>query len=150
MIDTLVNITQIGANLATMAAVLAVWVAYKQWKSGVRSQQEATALGIWKDYIQLALSHPDLASPSPELSASHRKLAQFRQYEWFVSAMLFACEQIVALQPSDREWQASIADHLHIHRAYLASQRFNPDRYSLELRQLISRTALPGESRGAI
>lgn len=52
--------------------------------------------------------------------------------------MMFACEQIVALQPKDREWQASVADHLNIHKWYIQSSYFYPDRYSLELRQMIT------------
>jgi hypothetical protein len=144
--STLDEVTQIAANLATVAAAGGVWVAYRQWKSGVRSQQEATALGIWKDYVQLALAHPDLASPDASLLNGDRRSERFRRYDWFVSAMLFACEQIVALQPHDREWRASIADHLHIHRVYLSHPSFLPDRYSLELRQLL--TAVAGRASG--
>jgi Na+-translocating ferredoxin:NAD+ oxidoreductase RnfD subunit len=148
--DVLEKLIQLLAGVATIAGVAGIWVAYGQWKSGIRGQQEATALGIFKDYLQLALAHPDLASPAPDIHTLGRRSADFRRYEWFVAVMLFACEQIVALQPKDREWRSSVADHLNIHRHYLASSHFNSDRYSSELRQLISGAVRSIEAPDAI
>ena len=137
LIDVFGQLIQAAAGVATIIGVAGIWVAYQQWKSGIRSQQESTALGIFKDYLQLALTYPDLASPTPDLHKGHRQSPDFRRYQWFVSVMLFACEQIVSLQPDDTAWRASVADHLHIHRRYLASTAFKSDRYSRELRQMI-------------
>lgn len=134
---------QFGANVATMVGVVGVFVAYRQLHAGLRGQREATALGIWKDYLQLALAHPELASPGPDILAEDTKSKDYRRYEWFVSTMLFACEQIIALELDDTQWRESVQDHLNIHKSYLCNPEFRPERYSFALRKLITAVIRP-------
>lgn len=134
---------QFGANIATMVGVVGVFLAYRQLHTGLLGQREATTLGIWKDYLQLALTNPDLASPEPHILVEDRRSERYRKYEWFVSTMLFACEQVIALEPDDAQWRESVKDHLNIHRLYLCSPEFRPERYTLALRALITAVTRP-------
>lgn len=125
------------ANVATIVGAGGLIVAYLQLRAGLQGQREATALGIWKDYLALALQHPHLAAPQPYLTGVGRDSETFARYEWFVSMMLFACEQIVALQPRDREWRSTVQDQLRLHREYLRGTEFSANCYSKQLRALI-------------
>src|SRR4051812_23552184 len=99
--DKWVQLSQIGANVATILGVAGIIVAYRQLRAGQRGQREATAIGIWKDYLHLALDHPRFSLPQPYMTGAGRGTEDFTRYEWFVSSMLFACEQVLALEATD-------------------------------------------------
>ena len=141
---------QVGANVAAILGLVGVVLAYRQLHAGLRGQREATAIGIWKDYLHLALQHPTLAAPREFLTTSSRGTEEFERYEWFVSAMLFACEQIVALSPDDRAWRDTVLSQLRYHKRYLGGNYFEIAHYSPVLQGLIRQvTSEAGPARGS-
>lgn len=133
--------TQIAANLATTAGVVGLALAYRQLRASREAQREATAIGIWKDYLELALSHPELSLPQPAMVLLQRGTNAYKQYEWFVSAMLFACEQVLALEGESKGWQSTIESQLLYHHLYIRTVDFHPAHYSDELQRLVKQVS---------
>lgn len=129
--------TQIAANVATTVGVLGLALAYWQLRASRSAQREATAIGIWKDYLELALEHPSLSLPQPAIVLLERGSERYKKYEWFVSAMLFASEQVLALKGKDSGWQSTIKSQLAYHQLYLRTVDFEPSHYSSELQHLV-------------
>jgi hypothetical protein len=90
------------------------------------------------------MENPKLAVPSKYMTGAGKGTPDFERYEWFVSIMLFACEQIVALRPNDREWTATVVDQLRYHVAYLGDKQFGAVHYSPALRGLFSEALQKG------
>src|ERR1700760_4738050 len=92
----------VGAGATAVAAAVAIIAAiitYFQYKGAKQIQREATAKQIYSDYLKLAIEHPAFTSgkkPDDPLESE--------RYEWFVSYMLNACEQIVDVVGDDKEW----------------------------------------------
>jgi hypothetical protein len=120
-----------------------------------RSQREATAKNIYRDYIKLAFEHPDLANPSrsglnvteilPPLSSasSDDERAAWKRderYRWFVAFMLNSCDEIASTQRRNASWHTAIFGDLELHRDYLMCAKFRDDGgwplYSRQLRNI--------------
>ena len=140
--------SQIAANFATTAGVVGLGIAYWQLRSTRAIQREATAIGIWKDYLELALQHPKLSLPEPYMVLRNRGTEQYKQYEWFVSSLLFACEQVLSLEPDSDEWKRTVASQLSYHQHYLHTTDFEPGHYGPPLQAIIADTlaSLPPHS----
>jgi hypothetical protein len=86
----------------------------------------------------LAVEHPRLAGAYVSLAEFDDATGgEFERYEWFVSVMLHAAEQILELTGNDEVWRATIRDQVDYHREYLSSERFNRRHYSAALCQLM-------------
>jgi len=124
--------TIVTAVVAVLALVGVMW----QVRIGRLSQREATASALYGHYLSLAVQHPNLASASIEIPPKDTLNETFESYEWFVSLMLHAFEQILELTEGDEAWRGAIAAQIKYHDDYLLSERFEPDYYSLMLRKL--------------
>jgi hypothetical protein len=129
---------QRAANIATCVGVIGVFVAFRQLKSSREVQREATAIDVWKDFLHLALAHPDLAKPEPYMASQGSNYTKFSKYTWFVSAMLFAAERVLMLRDSD-DWEVTIMGQLRLHSDYFHTRDFDPSQYGRSLRALIGR-----------
>jgi hypothetical protein len=123
--------TAIGVFVALVAAV----ITYFQYSGSKGIQREATAKQFYGRYLELTIEHPDMARgrPSPEALESEK-------YEWFVSYMLNACEQILESSPGDREWRSWVKGQIVYHKKYICDPRFKKDEYgyySVEMKRLI-------------
>jgi len=116
----------VTAVLAWVTAVGAVLV-------GRKSQREATAKDIYRDYLKLAFQNPEVAEP--------RKGDALREerYRWFVAFMLTSCDEIVRIRPG-KDWRKAIFKDLESHLDYLRSDLFIEDGgwplYSPELKRI--------------
>jgi hypothetical protein len=125
--------------VAAVAAAIAVW----QVGSSQKSQREATTIGIWKEYLNLAFENPQFAEPEPFLIIKGKSDERFPKYEWFVSAMLFACEQVLLLEPKNKQWRAAVESQLAPHTEYFFTVDFVPDYYSNTLQEMIDEHLAP-------
>jgi hypothetical protein len=136
------------ADVATIvtgvAAVVALVGAAVQIREARRSQREATAAALYGNYLATAIQYPQLSAGRTRSPTGFS--ADFEQYEWFVSLMLHAFEQILALEPGDPVWRTTIADQLQYHRAYLVDERFVRNHYSGALIGLLDDLQMPRHS----
>ena len=116
----------LGGGLAqlalTVTAIVALGFAYLQIRISQRSQREATAREIYRDYLRLAFEYPGLASPEDD-----RKIIQDYKYRWFVAVMLNACEEILEVFKADKTWREVILAEMEYHVPYLHSKLFLAD-----------------------
>lgn len=127
----------IAADIATTIGVVALVPAYFQVRKSLQVQREATAIGVWKDFLSAALANPDLAAPQPYLTGAGRDSARFAKYEWFVAGMLNACEQLLVTFSKSEAWAQTVKAQLAQHRRYLTSSEFAAHQYSANLRSLL-------------
>lgn len=127
--------TIVTAIVALLALVGAVW----QVMVSRRSQREATASGLYGDYLALAVQYPRLASACCEGARKNRSTRdEFESYEWFISLMLNAFEQILDLTEGDMIWRKAITDQITYHRDYISSKGFVRGHYSSSLQELFA------------
>lgn len=124
----------VTAGVAVIALIGAIW----QVLAAKKCQREATAAELYGNYLTLAVEHPLLADGYVSIpDASEPPKEEFERYEWFVSVMLHAFEQILDLT-KDKVWRKAINDQLHYHKKYLAGPRFVAHHYSDDLVQMIA------------
>jgi hypothetical protein len=122
------DIVSAVANVVTAsAALVAIVIAVRQLHSSREVQKEATAKELYKDYLLLAFQNPNYSSPSyPIASPTYPSLKTdketFEQYEFYVSNMLFAIEEIHRLTDGD-DWTEVLTDQIKYHALYLKENR---------------------------
>ena len=134
------ELAELSTVVTGVVAVLALFGAVWQVRVGRRSQREATASALYADYLSHAMQNPRLASACIEVPQKDNSTEEFESYEWFVSLMLNACEQILDLTKGDKEWEATISAQLTYHSDYLLSDRFDRGYYSQGLFALLPRS----------
>jgi hypothetical protein len=130
--------TQLFANIATIAGVVGVIVAYRQFRSGAIAQKRATAVVAWSEYLRLALQHQQFARPEPYMTGKGIGTPVFSQYRWFVAAMMFAAEQVLDAHDGDKAWEDIVKAQLRYHKGFLHTDFFDPLVYSPVLGRLAS------------
>ena len=92
----------------------ALYVATDQIQSSNHSQRVATAQETYKDYLKLAIEHPEMADGDPPPKAA-------KSYGWFMSNFLYSAEQIFLLFPTDENWKKGLANQNQfcLHKGYL-------------------------------
>ena len=141
---TLAEWSNVSDIVTASVAVIALGGAIWQVVVARTSQREATASELYGNYLTLAVEYPMLASgqiPVPEVNGPTNE--DFERYEWFVSVMLHAFEQILELTAGDPIWRKAITDQIGYHRKYLASTRFIPGHYSDALCELFPKSDQP-------
>lgn len=138
-----VVVTEVISNVATavaaLAALLALGVAWFQVKAGREAQQETVAKEIYREYLRLALEHPRYAYPNYAHLSANPEGEDFQRYEWFVSFLCYASEEILEMFDDEPGWQSTIASQLSYHHDYIFSEHFVRGHYSEKLRELIGR-----------
>lgn len=133
------TVTQMASDIANVIVAIIAMVALAVAAKQLKAQRENTALETYRQYVRLALEHPEFSGPALQLADFNDKKTKER-YEWFVSYLLMAAEQILDLDPNNPEWLATITTQLGYHKEYLnSSGKQYLNHYSMRLRELIER-----------
>ncbi len=110
--------------MAFVALVFGIW----QIRSRERTSREATAKQTWMEYYLRCIEYPKYANP--ELSKldyknrnSMETAGKFFDYQWFVSFMLLACDEVILLR-GGAEWERFAENNISYHRDYIKSPAF--------------------------
>jgi hypothetical protein len=96
--------------LLTMAAVVGVKL---QIDASARQQREQSARDIYREYLNLSISRPELADPDYcKLMAG----PQHEAYLSYVEYLIYTSEQLLAADP---EWESGLDVRLNDHRQHL-------------------------------
>jgi hypothetical protein len=126
MSNLLTNWAQVAPGLTPLVALVAVVVAWRQLRLNRLNQRETIAKTLYREYLKTAIEKPVFANPdlakfdynAATIDDSHEK---FESYEWYISYMLHACEEILGIQKSDL-WRHTIRSQLNLHRSYLCGR----------------------------
>ncbi|SPF80282.1 hypothetical protein [Pseudoprimorskyibacter insulae] len=117
MNDTLVNRIGLIANIVTaLAALVAVVVIPLQISAADRIQNAQTAREIYREYLNLTIQKPELATADWCVLKSPRDQAA---YVGYVDYLLYTAEQAIDADP---DWAPVMRDHLSAHLPYLCSE----------------------------
>ncbi len=103
----------IVAVVTVISLVWAVWT----YRRNAQAQVQLLALGTLQHYLDLAVAHPDLASPDNEQPIDPR-------YGWFAAQALTTAEMLWTLVGRRAGWQRAINAIVRQHRPYLRSGAF--------------------------
>lgn len=129
--------TAVIASLALVGAVGQIIV-------GKREARLAVAKSIYREYLALAFANPKYSSAaypkkSPRMHAFRMHSDQntnyetYEQYEFYVSNMLFAAEEILDITHNKSEWRTTLRDQLKYHALYLQSLDMPETHYGAKL-----------------
>ncbi len=112
--------TAVAAFLAFCAAIIAAW----QLLAAKYEARNSLVKSNYKDYLRLAFEFPRFSSPSypttnPPYYAIESNPAEFERYEFYVSYLLFAAEEILDFKRNDEIWREVLKDQLRYHALYL-------------------------------
>lgn len=112
----------------------ALIVAYRQYSNSKVQAHEIHAQSQYMEYLKLAFDNPKYSLASyPEASPRYYEFCDNRdeyiQYEFYVSNLIFAVEQILELADWNQAWEDTIVDQLKYHAIYLDSYDF-PERHT--------------------
>jgi hypothetical protein len=121
------------AALAILVALGGLWLTFAQLKLNHRLQRETAAKTAYREYLQLCVAKPLLASGKVTKTSLN-----WDEYTWFVAALLWACDELI-MNSSDKIAIAALKLDLANHRTYFASPEFQAESalYTRELRALI-------------
>ncbi|WP_187672869.1 hypothetical protein [Zestomonas carbonaria] len=115
-------ISALANSVMALMAVLAGAYAWWQVKANREAQQEATAKGIYSNYLHLAFKYPEFSNGIDLRMLSDEDNNQkdlIKKYKWFVSIMLTSCEEIWMLVLNDDLWKASLKTQIGYHANFL-------------------------------
>lgn len=119
------------ATLTFAVALLALAGVKWQIDASERLQQEQSARDIYREFLSLSISRPELAEPEDVCAMQS---AQRAAYESFVEYMLYTAEQAIR---ADASWQPVFAERLKGHEQYVCALT-DLSTYEVEVRTLIS------------
>jgi hypothetical protein len=102
--------------LAVATVISVVWGVWT-YRRNTEAQVQVLALGALQHYLDLAVAHPDLASPDNEQPIDPR-------YGWFAAQALVTAQTLWTLVGRRADWQRAINAIVRRHRAYLRSGAF--------------------------
>ena len=113
-----------SAWLTFMVAVFAGVVAYGQ----LQSSNSSSAKGLYKDYLNLAISKSKFSAMScddgSDMEMLKRQRFEYEEYENFVAFLLFSGEEILALKDGWNKWDDVLIGQFSYHALYLRSDDF--------------------------
>jgi hypothetical protein len=116
---------------ALMAIVALVGVKY-QVDASARLQREQSARDIYREFLNLSISRPELADPD---YCAIKESPQASAYFNYVDYLLYTSEQMLAASP---DWEPTLNDHLAQHSAYLCTMPEAPD-YPADVSAMLDR-----------
>lgn len=144
--------------IGTIGTLIGLIVAMLSLRRNQRIHQEREANASWRTYDSHSLEHPRLAmAGGPDMDIARRMIGTgpegrilFEQYQWYVSIMLLAMEDILRTYTT-QDWKNTIDAHLKRHEAYLTSPEFHTFVHHLspELRAIIERNFPPSAATAA-
>ena len=112
------NVAQIASALISICALGAI---YLQVQFNFRLSRENTAHEIYRAYLQMAVQYPRLAYPENDKAVAAMGREERARYGWFVSYLLYTCEQILGSFPGDPEWQRTCEEQMGYHASYVCA-----------------------------
>ena len=103
-------------SLAVATVISVVWGVWT-YRRTTKAQVQVSALGALQHYLDLAVAHPDLASPDNEQPIDPR-------YGWFAAQALVTAQTLWTLVGRRADWQRAINAIVRQHRPYLRSGAF--------------------------
>jgi len=146
------QLNAVAASVTAGVAFVALCVAIWQVSVTKREARLTLAKSLYKDYLALAMQNPCFSSPSypksaPRLKEFSTDRDKYEQYEFFVSYLLFAAEEILDLVgTSSPEWHATLASQLRYHALYLQSADLQESHLSKAVLRLRDRALIEYES----
>jgi hypothetical protein len=134
------NAAQIASALVAICALGAI---YWQVQFNFKLSRDNNAHEIYRAYLQMAVQYPRLAYPENEQAVAAMNRDERARYGWFVSYLLYTCEQILASFPDDREWQRTCEEQIGYHAPYVCSTVLKDEisHYDPPMRALIQKVA---------
>ena len=110
------SIQALGAIVTMLAAVFALIGVKVQIDASARQAREQSARDIYREFLNLSISRPDLADPDLcKIKDDGGTLA----YENYLEYALYTAEQLHDASPT---WDATMVDHLSAHRVALCTE----------------------------
>lgn len=110
------------AQLASAAiAACALGAIYWQVQFNFKLSRESSAHESYRAYLQMAVQYPRLAYPEDSKAIAAMNRDERARYGWFVSYLLYTCEQILGGFPDDREWLRTCEEQIVYHASYLCT-----------------------------
>lgn len=119
------------AALTFAVALLALMGVKWQIDASERLQQEQSARDIYREFLSLSISRPELAEPQDECTL---KGTQRAAYESFVEYLLYTAEQTIR---ADASWKPVFTERLKEHEHYICALT-DLSAYEIEVRTLVS------------
>ena len=136
---------QIAPGFTPLVALFAVVIAWRQLALNRINQRETTAKTTFREFLKLAVEHPELSAGNYEAVVAEGKL---EQYEWFVGYFLWATEELFEFAPLEAVWGGNLQLLANYHAAYFNN---SPDfmteefgTYSAKTQALITRARASG------
>ena len=125
-------------GLSALVAACAFVISVVKNREDAKRAREVSARAAWEKYLEMAFLNPVLA----RANLQQFNETTFEQYEWFVSRMLYAAEEVLLLTSDDRSWNDVITDQIGFHAEYISGRgaQYN-DHYSPTLRTLLKNGA---------
>lgn len=109
---------QAAMGVLTVLLALAALVGVKvQIDSSRQLQQEQSARDIYREFLNLSVSRPDLAVPDACTPMSRQARVS---YDHYVDYMLYTTEQLLEASP---DWESTALDHFDAHGPRLCAMR---------------------------
>ena len=134
------NAAQIASAAIAIAALGAI---YWQVQFNFKLSRDNNVHEIYRAYLQMAVQYPRLAYPESDTAVASMTREDKARYGWFVSYLLYTCEQILGSFPNDREWQRTCEEQIGYHAPYVCSTVLKDEiaNYDPPMRALIQKVA---------
>ncbi|WAL64448.1 hypothetical protein ORV05_26250 [Amycolatopsis cynarae] len=116
-------VTQFAFLILALATVASVVFAVYTYRRNGQAQLQLSALGLLQHYLDLAVEHPDLASPGDDRPVDAR-------YAWFAVHALNTAQTLWLLAGQEPDWQRAINAIIRQHRPFLLSGAFAGDDFN--------------------
>jgi len=107
-----------------LGVLIALGFGVQQIRASRTDSREATATQTWMEYYLRCIDYPDYACPDFDKLKRHEDNREFYKYEWFVSFMLLACDQVIRLPKGGPNWEQFVRNNVSYHSDYLKSKYF--------------------------
>lgn len=116
------DLLEAAGTIATAFAALAALVVIPwQIAQADRIQRDQTAREIYREFLNLTVQKPELATTNYCLLSDPDKIAAYSAY---VDYLLYTADQMVETSPT---WRGTMAGYLRSHMAYLCSPEVQGD-----------------------
>ena len=118
------ELSSIGTAAGAVVAGLSAAVAAGSYRQSRQLAQEQRGYNTYADYLKVAFDNPRFSTvnTAKALADLSRDPAAYESYEWYVSRMLWAFEQVFEIVGEDPEWMVSIQGQLELHWPYLCGE----------------------------
>jgi hypothetical protein len=133
-----------AAQIASaVIATFALGAIYWQVQFNFALSRDANVHEIYRNYLQMAVQYPRLAYPETDKAVASMNREERARYGWFVSYLLYTCEQILTSFPDDREWLRTCEEQVGYHAPYICSTVLKDEinNYETPMRALIQKVA---------